>query len=192
MCLLLSSQAWPWLPHRPLFPSNAFNNLKMARWVITVEPCFAELPETGNSGQNLCRGFLNLQLPGSPFPFSVFGHPTNPRPSSIAILGYLVPRHGHPQAHHRSLHVTPPSLPARHRYSLAVLPQAVWSPWIRSLVLRSQTPEPFGNAAAMHTWSQCTASRSSPMPQAFLHSRAYLEEKTREQLIAVPTSQSAR
>lgn len=136
MCLLLSSPI-----HRPSHGSRIcpfFHPmpsiiLKMARWVITNEPCFAELPETGNPGQNLCRGFLNLQLPGSPVPSSVFGHPTNPRPSSIARLGYLVPRHGHPEDHHRSPHVIPPSPPAPSPLFLASTPSS-------SLVLMDPLP----------------------------------------------------
>lgn len=116
MCLLLLSSRIPRPGHGshigPFFHPMLSIILKIARWVITVKPCSAELPETGDPGQNLCRGFLNLQLPGSPFPSSVFGHPTNPRPSSIARPGYLVPRHGHPQDYHRFLHVTSPSPPS--------------------------------------------------------------------------------
>lgn len=53
------------------------------------------------------------------------------------------------------------------------------------------TPPPRARSQAPESSGDLAAKTSSPAAQAF-HSRAHLEEKTREQLMAVPTSQSAR
>ena len=68
------------------------------------------------------------------------------------------------------------------KFRQATPPRAAPPPCVRSQGSRSQAPESFGNVATR---------TSSPVPQAS-YSRSHLEEKTREQLMAVPTSQSAR
>ena len=89
---------------------------KMARWEITVDLALLSHQRLGIWGRVLSAlDLLILQLPGCPFPSSVFSHPNNPRPSSTAIHDHLIPKHSHTQDHHRLFYIT--RLPSN-RYSL--------------------------------------------------------------------------
>lgn len=194
----------------------------------TVDLALQSYQRLGIRGRISLAWTPNSPAPWPPIASSVFGHPTNPRSSSTARPGHLIPRHGHPHDQHGSLHITspscrvtvipwnpdpllpgitivrsnisslppPPPIPSLIPISdtpdsLGSVPWSSRSPCICFLARQSQTPEPSDNLAAMHIWFPCTAPTNSPVPRAF-HSHAHLEEKTREQLMAVPTSQSAR